>query len=72
MSETISLGVPVPEDLLIRVAMLVPLLHRAPNRAAGGTVSFTSALNLALERGLSMLEAEHSGGAEPREKMEDH
>jgi hypothetical protein len=35
-------------------------------------VTFTSTLCLALERGLSTLEAEHFGGAEPMEKMEDH
>ncbi len=72
MSETLSLSVPVPEDLLIRVAMLVPLLQRDPNITAGGKVTFTSALSLALERGLSTLEAEHSGKAEPMEAMEDH
>jgi hypothetical protein len=72
MNETISLGVPVPEDLLLRVAALVPLLQRDPNITAGGKVTFTSALNLALECGLSTLEAEHSGGAEPMEAMEDH
>ena len=72
MNEPISMSVPVPEDLLLRVATLVPLLQRDPNIAAGGKVTFTSALSLALERGLSMLEAEHSGGAEPMAAMEDH
>jgi hypothetical protein len=72
MSETINLGVPVPEDLLLRVAMLVPRLQRDPNRSAGGTVTFTSALSLALERGLARLEAEHFGGTESKEAMEDH
>ena len=72
MNETISLNVPVPEDLLLRVAALVPLLQRDPNIPAGGKVTFTSALSLALERGLATLEAEHFGGAEPMEKMEDH
>jgi hypothetical protein len=72
MSETINLGVPVPEDLLLRVAMLVPRLQRAPNRAAGDTVTFTTALSLALERGLATLEAEHFGGTESKEAMEDH
>jgi hypothetical protein len=72
MNEPISMSVPVPEDLLLRVATLVPLLQRDPNRAAGGTVTFTSALSLALARGLSTLEAEHAGGAESMEAMEDH
>lgn len=72
MNEPISMNVPVPEDLLLRVATLVLLLQRDPNIAAGGKVTFTSALCLVLERGLSTLEAEYSGGAEPREKMEDH
>jgi hypothetical protein len=72
MNEPISMNVPVPEDLLLRVATLVPLLQRDPNIAAGGKVTFTSALNLALARGLSTLEAEHAGRAEPIEKMEDH
>jgi hypothetical protein len=73
MSEsTISMSVSVPEDLLLRVAALVPLLQRDPTMPAGGKVTFTSALSLALERGLSTLEAEHFGGAEPMEKMEDH
>jgi len=66
MSETISLGVPVPEDLLLRVALLVPRLQRDPNRAAGGTVTFTSALSLALEHGLATLEAEQFGGLNQR------
>jgi hypothetical protein len=72
MNETISLSVPVPEELLLRVATLVPLLQRDPNISAGGKVTFTSALCLALERGLSTLEAEHFGGAEPMKEMEDH
>jgi hypothetical protein len=72
MNEPISMNVPVPEDLLLRVAALVPLLQRDPNIAAGGKVTFTSAFSLALARGLSTLEAEHAGRAEPREKMEDH
>jgi hypothetical protein len=72
MNETISLSVPVPEELLLRVAALVPLLQRAPNIPAGGKVTFTSALNLALERGLSALETEHFGRAEPMKEMEDH
>jgi hypothetical protein len=69
---SISMSVPVPEDLLLRVATLVPLLQRDPNITAGGKVTFTSALNLALDRGLSTLEAELSGGPEPMEKMEAH
>jgi hypothetical protein len=72
MNEPISMNVPVPEDLLLRVAALVPLLQRDPNIAAGGKVTFTSAFSLALARGLSTLEAEHAGRAEPTEKMEDH
>jgi hypothetical protein len=72
MTEPISLSVPVPEVLLLRVATLVPLLQRNPKITADGKVTFTSALSLALERGLSTLEAEHSGGAEPMEAMEDH
>jgi hypothetical protein len=72
MNETISLNVAIPEDLLLRVAALVPLLQRDPNIPAGGKVTFTSALSLALERGLVTLEAEHFGRAEPMEKMEDH
>jgi hypothetical protein len=72
MNEPINMNVPVPEDLLLRVATLVPLLQRDPNLAAGGKVTFTSALTLALSHGLSTLEAEYSGGAEPIEKMEDH
>jgi hypothetical protein len=72
MNETISLNVAIPEDLLLRVAALVPLLQRDPNIPAGGKATFTSALSLALERGLVTLEAEHFGGAEPMEKMEDH
>jgi hypothetical protein len=72
MNETISLNVSVPEDLLLRVAALVPLLQRAPNRTAGGKMTFTSTLCLALEHGLSTLEAEHFGGAEPMKEMEDH
>jgi hypothetical protein len=72
MNEPISMNVPVPEDLLLRVATLVPLLQRDPHITAGGKVTFTSALCLALERGLSTLEAKHSGGAESIEAMEDH
>jgi hypothetical protein len=44
----------------------------APNRTAGGKMTFTSTLCLALEHGLSTLEAEHFGGAEPMKEMEDH
>ena len=72
MNETISLSVPVPEELLLRVATLVPLLQRNPNISAGGKVTFTSALCLVLEHGLSTLEAELFGGAEPIKAMEDH
>jgi hypothetical protein len=72
MNEPMSMSVPVPEDLLLRVAALVPLLQRDPNISAGGKVTFTSALCLALEHGLSTLEAEHFGGAEPMKAMEDH
>jgi hypothetical protein len=72
MNEPISMSVPIPEDLLLRVATLVPLLQRDPNISAGSKVTFTSALSLALERGLSTLEAEHSGGPESMEAMEDH
>jgi hypothetical protein len=49
MNEPMSMSVPVPEDLLLRVAALVPLLQRNPNISAGGKVTFTSALCLALE-----------------------
>ena len=72
MNETISLSVPVPEELLLRVAALVPRLQRDSTITTGGKVTFTSALNLALERGLLTLEAEHFGGTEASEKMEDH
>ena len=72
MNETISLSVPVPEELLLRVAALVPRLQRDPNRTADSKVTFTSALSLALERGLSTLGAEHFGGAERMQAMEDH
>jgi hypothetical protein len=72
MTAPISFSVPVSEDLLLRVAALVPLLQRDPNRPAGGKVTFTSALSLVLEHGLAPLEAKHFGGAEPMATMEDH
>jgi hypothetical protein len=72
MNETISLSVSIPEELLLRVAALVPLLQRDPTITAGGKVTFASALSLALEHGLSTLEAKHFGGPEPMKTMEDH
>jgi hypothetical protein len=72
MAEPLSLSVPISEDLLLRVAALVPLLQRDPNRTADSKVTFTSALSLALEQGLATLEAKHSVGAEPMARMEDH